>query len=192
MQSKDTSGIDSPKPEEPVMQPVSEGNLEKPAKFKKIPESKFRRIVNTITIILVSLIIGAMVILLALYLPLLSRMNKAEKELTRLAEVETRYTEMQSNYDNAIEQAMVYKTISDISLLEAALTTSDTTKANQQLRYVEEDLKDMQITDFPEILQRLQSQFQKIKSSATGNPQQALEELNKFYTDLLLLADNLE
>ena len=97
-----------------------------------------------------------------------------------------------SDYTKTKEQAGVYKTISDTSLLEVALRANDPTKASQQLRYVEEDLNAMQIAEFPEILQRLQSQFQKIKSSAAGNSTKALEELGEFYTDLLLLADNLE
>ena len=136
--------------------------------------------------------IGALAILLFLYLPKLTEFNKAEKELVRLTEVEAKYTELQADYTKTKEQAGVYKTISDTSLLEVALRANDPTKANQQLRYVEEDLNAMQIAEFPEILQRLQSQFQKIKSSAAGNSTKALEELGEFYTDLLLLADNLE
>lgn len=192
MQVEENNGTDIPKPEEPVMQSVSEGKPEKPGKFKKIPKSKFQSIVNTITLVLVCLVIGALAILLFLYLPKLTEFNKAEKELIRLSEIETKYTELQASYTKTKEQAGVYKTISDTSLLEVALTANDPTKANQQLRYVEEDLKAMQIAEFPEILEQLQSQFLKIKSSAAGNPAKALEELGKFYTDLLLLADNLE
>lgn len=192
MRLEENSGTDSPKPEKPVMQPVSDGKPEKPAKAGKMKASKFQSIVNTVTLVLASLVIGALAIILALYLPKLSELNKAEKELVRLAEIETQYTELQANYSKVKEQAGVYKTISDTSLLEVALTNNDITKANQQLRYVEEDLNAMQMVDFPEILQRLQSQFMKIKTTASGNQQKALEELGKFYTDLLLLADNLE
>ncbi len=192
MELKENNGAENPKPEEPVMQPVKEGKPEKPAKATKIPKSKFQTLVNSITLALACLVIGALAVLLGLYLPKLSEFNKAEKELVRLTEVETKYTALQTDYTKTKEQAGVYKTISDTSLLEVALTTKDTTKANQQLRYVEEDLNALQIADFPEILQRLQSQFQKIKSSAVGNPDKALEALGEFYTDLLLLADNLE
>jgi len=192
MESEENNGTEIPKPEEPVKQPVSEVKPEKPGKFRKIPKSKFQSIVNTITLALACLVIGALAILLFLYLPKLTEFNKAEKELVRLTEVEAKYTELQADYTKTKEQAGVYKTISDTSLLEVALTTNDLTKANQQLRYVEEDLKTMQIADFPEILERLQSQFVKIRMSAEGNPAKALEELSKFYTDLLLLADNLE
>jgi hypothetical protein len=192
MQLEENSGTDKPKTDETPQQPVEENKPEKPAKFKKMPVSKFQSIVNTVTLVLASLVIGALVILLALYLPALNKLNKAQVEAVRLANIETQYTELQANYSKVKEQAGVYKTISDTNLLEAALTSSDTTKANQQLRYVEEDLKAMQIVNFPEILQRLQSQFLMVKSNAVGNPQKAMEELGKFYTDLLMLADNLK
>ena len=192
MQLDENNGTDTPKPEEPVMKPVEEGRKEKPAGFKKMPISKFQKLVNSITLALVCLVIGALAILLFLYLPKLTEFNKAEKELVRLTEVEAKYTELQVDYTKTKELAGVYKTISDTSLLEVALRANDPTKASQQLRYVEQDLAAMQIAEFPEILERLQSQFVKIKSSAAGNSTKALEELGKFYTDLLLLADNLE
>jgi hypothetical protein len=192
MQIEENSGAEKPKADETPQQPVEELKPEKPAKFKKMPVSKFQSIVNTVTLVLASLVIGALAILLALYLPALNKLNKAQVEAVRLANIETQYTELQANYSKVKEQAGVYKTISDTNLLEAALASNDTTKANQQLRYVEEDLKAMQIVNFPEILQRLQSQFLMVKSNAVGNPQKAMEELGKFYTDLLMLADNLK
>ena len=192
MQLEENNGSDTPKPDEPVMKPIEEGRKEKPAGFKKMPISKFQKLVNSITLALACLVIGALAILLFLYLPKLNEFNKAEKELVRLTEVEAKYTQLQVDYTKTKEQAGVYKTISDASLLEVALRANDPTKANQQLRYVEQDLAAMQIAEFPEILERLQSQFVKIKSSAAGNSTKALEELGKFYTDLLLLADNLE
>jgi protein subunit release factor A len=192
MRLEENSGTDKPKVEEPIQKPVEEVMPEKSAKPEKMKASKFQSIVNKVTLVLVSLVIGALAIILALYLPALTKLNKAEKEMERLAGIEAQYTELQANFSKVKEQSSVYKTISDTSLLETALTINDTTKVNQQLRYVEEDLKAMQIADFPEILQRLQSQFLKIKSAASGNQPKALEELGKFYNDLLLLADNLE
>jgi hypothetical protein len=192
MQIEENSGTEKPKTEETTQKPVEEIKPEKPAKFKKMPVSKFQSLVNRVTLVLASLVIGALAILLALYLPALNKLNKAQVEVVRLANIETQYTELQANYSKVKEQAVVYKTISDTNLLESALTSNDTTKANQQLRYVEEDLKAMQIVNFPEILQRLQSQFLMVKSNTVGNPQKAMEELGKFYTDLLMLADNLK
>ena len=192
MRLEENSGTDKPKTEEAAQQPAREIKPEAPVKTEKPKASAFQSFVNKVGLSLLFLALGALAITLALYLPAANKLNKAQAELGRLADIETQYTELQSNYSKVKEQAGVYKTISDTSLLEVALTNNDTTKANQQLRYVEEDLNAMQIADFPEILQRLQSQFLKIKTSASGNQQKALEELGKFYTDLLLLADNLE
>ena len=205
MDLEENNGTDTPKPEEPVMQPVNEGKTEgsaekakveakkeKPGGFKKMPVSKFQKIVNTITLVLVCLVIGALAVLLGLYLPKLTAFNKAEAELVRLTQVEADYTELQAKYNKTEQQYGIYKTISDTNLLETALIELDSTKINQQLRYVEEDLNTLKITEFPEIMQRLQSQFAKVKTSAIGNPESALEELGKFNTDLLQLAGNLK
>jgi len=205
MQLEENNGTGSPKPEEPGMQPVKEGKTEgladqapvsdkkdKVTGFKKMPVSKFQKIVNTITLVLVCLVVGALAILLFLYLPRLTAFNKAEEELARLTQVEADYTELQAKYSKTEQQYGVYKTISDTNLLETALIALDSTKINQQLRYVEEDLNTLKITEFPEIMQRLQSQFAKVKTSAIGNPELALKELGKFNTDLLQLAGNLK
>jgi len=205
MQLEENQGTDTPKPEEPVIQPVNDGRTEgldrqaavpgkqeKPGGFKKMPVSKFQKIVNTITLILVCLVIGALAVLLGLYLPKLTAFNKAEAELARLAQVESDYTELQAKNSKTEQQYGIYKTISDTNLLETALIALDSTKISQQLRYVEEDLNTLKITEFPEIMQRLQSQFAKVKTSAIGNPKSALTELGKFNTDLLQLAGNLQ
>jgi hypothetical protein len=192
MQPEEKKGPENPIPEEPIQTPVTEAAPEKPAKRGKMKVSKFQSIVNTITLVLVCLVIGALGILVPLFLPLRSKLNNAEAELARLSTVEAQYNEQQTNYTKAKEQVSVYKTISDTSLLEAALTSNDTTKVNQQLRYVEEDLNGMQIPEYPEILARLQSQFLKIKNNASSSPSQALSDLGEFYKDLLLLADNLK
>ncbi|MDP2965501.1 MAG: hypothetical protein Q8N39_05605 [Pelolinea sp.] len=192
MRLEENSDTDKPKTEEAAQQPGREIKPEAPVKAEKPKTSDFQSFVNKVGLSLLFLALGALAVTLALYLPAASKLNKAQAELGRLTDIETQYTELQANFSQVKEQASVYKTISDTSLLEVALTGNDITKVNQQLRYVEEDLNAMGIADFPEILQRLQSQFLKIKTNASGNQQKALEELGKFYTDLLLLADNLE
>ena len=191
MRSEENSDTDKPKTEEAAQQPAEEINPEVTVKKEKLKTSAFRSFINKVGLSLLFLVLGALAITVALYLPAASKQNKAQAEMARLAEIETQYIQLQADYNNVKEQAGVYKTISDTSLLEVALTNNDTTKVNQQLRYVEEDLNAMQMADFPDTLKRLQSQFMKIKTTASGNQQKALEELGKFYNDLLLLADNL-
>lgn len=172
-----TSGNETPKPA--------------PKQENKSP-SKIETLAKKIGTWLLFLLIGALVVTLALYLPAQSKLTKAQAEVDRLAEIETEYNELLPRYELAQAQTLVYKTISDASLLREALVAGDTTRVNQQIRYVEDDLNELTIEEYPEILQRLQSQFSAIRNAAPGNPEQALEELDIFYNDLLLLADNLE
>jgi hypothetical protein len=168
------SGLDSPKPA---------------LKAEKTSPSKFESLVKKVGLWLLFLLIGALAVTLALYLPAQSKLAKAQVELERLAAIEAQYNDLLPRYELAQAQTLVYKTISDASLLRAALIENDASKASQQLRYVEDDLAALNIPGYPEILQRLQSQFGKLKSA--DNTQQSLKELDEFYKDLLLLADNL-
>jgi hypothetical protein len=169
-----TSGLESPKPA-----PLPE----------KTTPSKFEILAKKVGLWLLFLLIGALAVTLALYLPAQSKLNKAQAELERLSTFEAQFNELLPQYELAQAQTLVYKTISDASLLRTALLENDASKANQQMRYVEDDLTALNIPAYPEILQRLQSQFTKLKSA--DNSQQSLSELDEFYKDLLLLADNL-
>ncbi|MCJ7518472.1 MAG: hypothetical protein MUO42_02225, partial [Anaerolineaceae bacterium] len=109
MRLEENSGTDKPKVEEPIQKPVEEVMPEKPAKPEKMKASKFQSIVNKVTLVLVSLVIGALAIILARYLPALTKLNKAEKEMERLAGIEAQYTELQANFSKVKEQSSVYK-----------------------------------------------------------------------------------
>jgi hypothetical protein len=168
----------------------SEMESHKPApKPEKTSPSKFEALITKIGVWLLFLLVGALVVTLALYLPTLTRLNRVQAEVERLAEIESQYNQLLPEYELAKAQSAVYKTISDASLLRTALFENDTTKTGQQMRYVEDDLAALNIPEYPEILQRLQSQFSKVQSASTNAA--ALTELDEFYKDLLLLADNL-
>lgn len=168
----------------------SEFESPKPApKPEKTSPSRFEALITKIGVWLLFLLIGALTVTLALYLPTLTRLNRAQSEVERLIEIEKEYNELLPHFGQAKTQSVLYKTISDTILLQTALTENDLTKTAQQLRYVEDDLTALYITGYPEILQRLQSQFNKIKTASTNTA--ALTELDEFYKDLLLLADNL-
>ena len=154
--------------------------------------SKIAQLAKKVGLWLLFLIIGALAVTLALYLPTRSQLNQAQEEIERLEEIEQQYNELLPRFELAQAQTLVYKTISDTILLREALEDDDTTRASQQVRYLEDDLNELTIDEYPEILQRLQGQFSAIRSAAPGNADQALVELEVFYNDLLLLADNLE
>lgn len=173
--------------EKPVPVPV-----DIPEEPKAAKTSAFQSFMVRVGTYLLFLVLGALAVSLALYLPASSKLKTANAEVERLSEIEAQYTQLQADFTKVQQQADVYNTISDTSVMQAALLERDMTKVNQQLRYVEDDLNALQIPDFPEVLQRLQSQFIKIKTNASGNPEKALEELGKFYVDLLNLTDKLD
>ncbi len=170
-----TSGLESPKSTPPP---------------EKTTPSKFELLAKKVGLWLLFLLIGALAVTLALYLPAQSKLSKAQAEVERLAAIETQYNELLPQFELAQAQTLVYKTISDASLLRTALLENDASKASQQMRYVEDDLAALNIPTYPEILQRLQSQFGKLKTA--DNAQLSITELDEFYKDLLLLADNLK
>lgn len=165
--------------------------VEAPAEPKKSKNSGFQTLIVRIGTYLLFLALGALAVTLALYLPTSSNLKVAQAEVERLSEIEAQYAELQVDFAKVQQQKDVYNTISDTSVLQAALLERDMTKVNQQLRYVEDDLNALSIPEIPEVLQRLQSQFLKVKTNASGNPDQALKELGEFYVDLLNLADKL-
>lgn len=179
MNTEESNGGLSPEPQSTAPSP-------KPEKSRP---SKFEALITKIGVWLLFLLIGALAVTLTLYLPAQTKLNNALAEIERLSEIENEYNAILPQFGQAKTQSVLYKTISDTILLQTALTENDSTKTAQQLRYVEEDLTALYITGYPEILQRLQSQFNKIKSASTNAA--SLSELDEFYKDLLLLADNL-
>ena len=184
MKTEETSGGTSTSPQGEIP-PVKEPEKEK-------SPSKFSLLARKVGLWLLFLAIGALAVTLAVYLPTQTKLNQAQSEVDRLQTIEQEYNDLLPKYNLAESQVLVYKTISDTILLREALTASDTTRVNQQLRYIEDDLSKLTLDQYPEILQRLQSQFSKISSTASGNASEALAQLEIFYKDLLLLADNLQ
>jgi len=163
---------------------------EKEAPKKQAP-SKLKGALRQVGIWVLCLLIGALAVALPLYLPTRSQLQQALSDVERLSEIERQYNELLPKYQLTKDQATLYKTLSDALILRAAVENKDTTKINQQLRYLEDDLSQLEVPDFPEILQRLQGQFSKVKSAIPSESEKALAELDEFYKDLLLLADNL-
>ena len=141
---------------------------------------------------LLFLLIGALAVTLALYLPAASQLRDAQSEVARLTAVEEEYTQLQADYSRASRQSAIYKAISSMGLLESALLSEDSTRINQQLRYVQDDLERLEADDFAEVQQRLTTQFGKVRASASNDPAAAINELRALLNDLLLFADTLE
>lgn len=170
---------------EPV-QPAQKAEASKPKK-----KSAFQAVLKQTGLGLLFLVIGMLAILLVLYLPIANQLKEAKTELDRLIPLETQYLDLQASYSEIQTQSLLYKVMSNASLLKVALVDNDSTRANQYVSYIEEDLNQMVLNEFPEMPDNLLAQFNKVKANLTSDRPTAIEELQKFYNDLLLLADNL-
>jgi hypothetical protein len=140
---------------------------------------------------LLFLVIGMLVILIALYFPTSSKLKSAQTELDRLVPMETEYLDLQKTYANAEAQVLVYKLMSNTSKLQEVLLKNDLNRTKQYLDYIEEDLNQLKLSEFPELPASFIAQFEKVKTSINSNSITAADDLEEFYNDMLRLADNL-
>lgn len=185
------TGAEQP-PEEVKIVPGETEKKDKPSQPAVKKDKGGSVLLQKIGLSLLFLLIGALGVTLALYLPTASRLREAQAEAERLAAIEEEYTTLQTEFSLASRQSAIYKTISSMGLLESALLSEDSTRINQQLRYVQDDLNRLEADDFAEVQQRLMTQFSKVRSSASSDPAAAINELRALLNDLLLFADTLE
>ena len=166
----------------------------KPIKDKKSGQKNpfFQATIKKIGFALLFLLVGALIVVLSLYLPTVSTLKKAQTELNRLIPMETEYISLQEEYQITSIQADVYKILSNTALLQIALADNNTNRISQTIRYVEEGLENLSIPEFSDHPAALSSQFSKVKSFAATDQSEAIDELQNFHNDLLLLIDNLE
>ncbi len=166
----------------------------KPIKDKKSGQKNpfFQATIKKIGFALLFLLVGALIVVLSLYLPTVSTLKKAQTELNRLIPMETEYISLQEEYQITSIQADVYKILSNTTLLQIALADNNTSRINQTIRYVEEGLENLSIPEFSDHPAALSSQFSEVKSYAVSDRSKAIDELQDFHNDLLLLIDNLE
>ena len=141
---------------------------------------------------LLFLLIGALVVGIALYLPTQTKLKTAQTEVDRLKPIETEYLVLVENYTVFQARTDLYKTLSDTSMLSVALMNNQSNRINQYIRYVEEDLKNLAIPNYPDLSTSLIDQFFEVTSIVATNSTKAIDKLGDFQNDLLLAADNLE
>jgi hypothetical protein len=137
-------------------------------------------------------LIGALVVGIALYLPTQTKLKTAQSEVDRLQPIESDYLVLTENYAIIQARTDLYKTLSDTSMLNIALVNNEPNRINQYIRYVEEDLNNLSIPNFPDLSSSLIDQFSEVTSITTSNRTKAIDKLGDFQSDLLLAADNLE
>ncbi len=164
-------------------------------KPKQSAESKnktgFQSALKQIGLALLFTVIGMLVILLVLYLPQSRQLKSAQTELERLTPIENQFTDLQESHEKAQAQVLVYKLMSHTSLLRIALIDNNQDAITQYLGYIEEDLGKLEIGKFPELPASLTGQFEEAQENIEKNRLDAIQDLQEFYSSLLLLADNL-
>ncbi|BBB46805.1 hypothetical protein [Pelolinea submarina] len=192
--SADTSSTSAAQNGSGTTPPQTEAPKAEAPKTAPKPKNKsgFQVVLKQIGLALLFLVIGMLAILLALYLPASKDLKTAQTELARLVPMETQYVELQISNANTVQQALVYKLMSETILLKDALVNGDSNKETQYLTYIEEDLNQLDLSLFPDLPTSLTSQFEKIKTSIKSNPTGAGSEVDKFYNSLLTLSDNLQ
>ena len=172
------------------------GVKEQPVKQEKPKEKKkktaFQAVLKQSGLALLFLMIGMLAILLALYLPTFRKLQTAQSELDRLVPIETQYLALQQSSEVNEAKSLVYKLMSNTSRLIEAVNDNNSARISQYVIYIEEDLSQLEISDLPELTSNLSTQFSKISASITSSPTTTADDLEDFYNDLLLLADNLE
>ena len=138
------------------------------------------------------LFLGSLIVGIVLYLPANSRLQTAEAELDRLRPIEAAYEDLLVDYDVKSIQRIVYKTLANASQMHIALTNDDTGRIAQYLQYIEDDLANLSIPNFPDVPASLQQQFNKVAEKRVTDKSGAIAALQVFQNDLLLLIDNLE
>lgn len=152
----------------------------------------FNRSLRKIGFALLFLFIGALAVSLTLYLPTNSKLQAAQSELERLSPMEAEYEELKITAENLSIHSAVYKILGNASMMRIALVDIDTNRVNQYIRYIEDDLADMEILDYPDLPVSLSNQFAKVTAKITSDRMGSLDELQSFQNDLLLLIDNLK
>lgn len=179
--------------------PVIIDEPEKKKKPPKPPSKNSQAWLQKVGLSLLFLLIGLLIATLVLYLPAASSLRETQSELSnsqaeveRLTLVEEQLVQLQEQYAQVSSQLGIYKTISNLGLLESALLSGDSTRVSQQLRYVEDNLNSLQMSGFADIQQRLASQFRKVRAASVSNTPEALKELLVLREDLRLFAEQFD
>ena len=180
-----TDNVSAPKQEE---KPIS-GKKDNGSKKKT---SGLNTVVRQVGFAFLFFLLGALIVGLVLYLPTNSDLKAAEAELDRLYPIESDYADLVVEHERIGEQRIVYKILANASQMHVALVKEDKNRITQYLGYIEDDLENLSIADFPEITGSLQEQLDKVADKRLSDDEGAIEALQLFQNDLLLLIDNLE
>ena len=197
MPFEEQSPLDETQPEPASAEPAAVVKGKEPkVKKEKTAKSGFSTLVEKVAYALLFLLLGALAVTLAVYLPAASKLKTAQAELERLVPVETQYYQLQEAYGQVETLGVLNKLMGNTALARQALESGDANRAGQYLSYIEEDLRGLEVPAFPDMPASLIAQFEKAKalaaSSTAADRTRAIAELQNFYNDVLTLANNIQ
>ncbi|NMB61049.1 MAG: hypothetical protein GYA18_01755 [Chloroflexi bacterium] len=158
----------------------------------------FQKALRQILAAIFFLAIGAGLIYFMVYQPASKELITQKEEVARLQNIESQYNSLQADYNTlstkhevAVTLVNIYQIQNNINIARIALTDGNDTRLSIALGYVEKDIETLDIGEFPEKID-LTSRIDTIKGYLPDQPQNALQELESLFDDLLLLANNLE
>jgi len=178
------------KDKNPSSEPVK--NTPSDAGKKKGKGAKINSLVRKIGVWMLIFLFGALVVGLTLYLPVNSKLREAEAEIERLRPIENAYEDLMPEFEQVSNQRSIYKLLANSSQMHMAIINERDIQVNRYITYIEDDLSNLTLIEFPDLPNSLQEQFSLVTKEISGNRTDAIEELQKFQNDLLVLIDNLE
>lgn len=128
-----------------------------------------------------------------------AKVTEANTEVERLKSVESELTKaksdianLQSQLDKTSAKRSVYEIQSNVNAARIALLQGDSTRAEQSITYLIQNLSSLVVPAFPDITKNLESRLVGIQTIITADKIKAQSDLEALFNDLVLLADNIK
>ncbi len=128
-----------------------------------------------------------------------AKVTEANTEVERLKSVESELAKtksdiasLQSQLDKTSAKRSVYEIQSNVNAARIALLQGDSTRAEQSITYLIQNLSSLVVPAFPDITKNLESRLVGIQTIITADKTKAQSDLEALFNDLVLLADNIK
>lgn len=128
-----------------------------------------------------------------------AKVTEANAEVERLKGVESELAKaksdiaaLQSQLDKVSAKKSVYEIQSNVNTARIALLQGDSTRAEQSITYLIQNLNSLAVPAFPDITKNLETRLTGIQTTITSDKTKAQSDLEALFNDLVLLADNIK
>jgi septal ring factor EnvC (AmiA/AmiB activator) len=128
-----------------------------------------------------------------------AKVTEANTEVERLKTVESELAKaksdianLQSQLEKTSAKKSVYEIQSNVNAARIALLEGNSTRAEQSIMYLIQNLNSLAVPAFPDITKNLETRLTGIQTNITTDKTKALTDLEALFNDLVLLADNIK